>query len=154
TSLREKTGGRSGDFRAASSFEPDTGQLAPPAAPAAKAGVAPQAASGGDRLCDIRETELSVDEILRSVKHAQAGAVALFIGDVRDHNAGLKITLLEYEAYVSMAVREMRRIIDELEQEIPGVRLAALHRIGTLGVGDTAILCAASSAHRAEAFRA
>src|SRR5690606_1612700 len=114
TSLREKTGGRSGDFRAASvAGAGPAGPVAPPPA-ATGAGDLPLGAANAERLCDIREAELSVEEVLRRVKHPQAGAVALFIGDVRDHNAGLKITLLEYEAYVSMAVREMRRIIDEL----------------------------------------
>ncbi|MEZ4375395.1 MAG: molybdenum cofactor biosynthesis protein MoaE [Polyangiaceae bacterium] len=102
----------------------------------------------------MREAELSVDEVLAAVKRPEAGAVALFIGDVRDHNAGQDVTLLEYEAYVSMAIAEMRRIVSELEAEIPGTRLAAVHRIGKLAVGDTAILCAASSPHRAEAFQA
>lgn len=160
TLLQEKTGGRSGDFHAAFSDPPGAptptaaGQQTATTPHVPTAPIAAGQSASQDRLCAIRESELSVEEVLASVKHPHAGAVALFIGDVRDHNAGLEVTLLEYEAYVSMAVREMRLIIDELEREIPGVRLAAVHRIGTLKVGDTAILCAASSSHRAEAFQA
>ena len=48
----------------------------------------------------------------------------------------------------------MRRIAEEIEREIPGVKLAALHRIGSLAVGDLAVVCAAGAVHRGEAFRA
>lgn len=158
TRLLEKSGGRSGDYRAsegavggswsATRTSSETEASAEAAAPAEAA------ASDRARLCDVREAPLSVEEVLAAVKRPEAGAVALFIGDVRDHNAGQEVTLLEYEAYVSMAIAEMRRIVEELEAEIPGTRLAAVHRIGKLHVGDTAILCAASSPHRAEAFQA
>ena len=64
------------------------------------------------------------------------------------------VTRLEYHAYVSMAEKEMQRIADEIVAEMPGVRLAARHRVGSLGVGDLAVVCAAGAAHRGEAFRA
>ena len=107
-----------------------------------------------ERLCAVRDTELSVDEAIRAVKHPSAGAVAIFLGVVRDHNDGRAVTLLEYEAYASMAEKEMARIMAAIERDIPGVRLGAVHRVGRLEVGDTAIVCAAASAHRGEAFRA
>jgi molybdopterin synthase catalytic subunit len=61
---------------------------------------------------------------------------------------------LEYEAYGTMAVAEMTRIVEEIEREIAGVRLAVTHRVGALAVGDLAIVCAASAPHRDEAYRA
>ncbi len=64
------------------------------------------------------------------------------------------MTRLEYSAYASMARREMERIAAELESEIPGVRVAVMHRIGSLEVGDAAVVCAASAPHRGEAFEA
>ena len=106
------------------------------------------------RLCAVRETPLSVDEAIAAVKHPSAGAVAVFLGLVRDHNDGRAVTLLEYEAYASMAEKQMSKIMDGIEQDVGGVRLAAVHRVGRLEVGDAAIVCAASSAHRGEAFRA
>lgn len=78
----------------------------------------------------------------------------MFIGTVRDENDALPVTLLEYEAYAAMAEKEMDRICDEIEKEIAGVRLAVLHRIGALQVGDVAVVCAASAPHREEAFAA
>src|SRR6185369_9851146 len=89
-----------------------------------------------------------------AVSAPDVGGIDLFLGAVRDHNDGRAVTRLEYHAYVSMAEKEMRRIAEELEREMPGVRLAALHRVGSLAVGDLAVVCAAGAAHRDEAFRA
>jgi molybdopterin synthase catalytic subunit len=100
------------------------------------------------------DTPPEVGDAIASVSHAGAGAVSVFVGVVRDRNAGRPVVALEYEAYASMAEAEMRRIADELSAEIPGVRVAALHRRGRLAVGDVAVVCAASAPHRDEAFRA
>jgi molybdopterin synthase catalytic subunit len=106
------------------------------------------------RLIELRDTPLSVDEALASVRHAGAGGIAVFVGAVRNENEERPVKRLEYEAYASMALREMSAICDELEREIFGVRLAVLHRVGGLDVGEAAVVCAASAAHRAEAFAA
>jgi len=108
--------------------------------------------SGG--RVDVRSEPLSVDEAIAMVAHAGAGGVAVFLGVVRDVNEGRAVSRLEYEAYGSMASAEMDRIRVEIESEISGVRLAALHRVGSLDVGDVAVVCAASAPHRGEAFRA
>jgi len=102
----------------------------------------------------IRESAVSVDEVLAEVSHPSAGAVVTFLGTVRDQNDGHAVTRLEYEAYPSMAEKEMAAILEEVPSEIAGVRVAAIHRVGTLAVGDTAVVCAASSMHRDEAYRA
>src|SRR6185369_1198633 len=67
---------------------------------------------------------------------------------------GAAIDHLEYEAYGSMAVREMTRLVDEIEAEIPGVRVAVEHRVGRLEIGELAVVIAAAAPHRAEAFTA
>jgi molybdopterin synthase catalytic subunit len=102
----------------------------------------------------LSEAELSVDRAIAAVKHAGAGAVVTFLGTVRDVNDGRSVTLLEYEAYASMARAEMARIRDEIERELPGVRVGIHHRTGALSVGDVAVVCAASAPHRTEAFSA
>jgi molybdopterin synthase catalytic subunit len=105
-------------------------------------------------LVALRDTPLSVDEVMAAVGHDSAGAIGVFVGTVRDYNDGRRVVLLEYEAYAPMAVAEMRRIVTELQAEIEGVRLAVLHRVGRLSIGDAAVVCAASAPHRGEAFRA
>jgi molybdopterin synthase catalytic subunit len=103
---------------------------------------------------ELRDTELSVDEAIGRVRRPGAGAVAVFLGTVRDENDGRPVVKLEYEAYASMAVAEMERIAAEIAGQIPGVGLAVLHRTGSLAVGDVAVVCAASAPHRGEAFDA
>jgi molybdopterin synthase catalytic subunit len=105
-------------------------------------------------LVDLREGALSVDEAVAHVSHASAGAVSVFLGTVRDTNDGRTVATLEYQAYTSMARRELERIAREVESELPGSVVAALHRLGLLSVGEIAVVCAASAPHRGEAFAA
>lgn len=102
----------------------------------------------------LSQQPLSLDAVVTLVSHAGAGAVVTFVGAVRNENEGHAVTLLEYEAYESMARAEMGRIVAEIEAERPGVRAAVHHRVGSLSVGDAAVVCAASAPHRGEAFRA
>ena len=106
------------------------------------------------RLCDIRDSAISVDEAIAAVARPGAGGISVFLGTVRDENDDRPVKLLEYEAYASMAKKEMAAIVAEIEGEIPGTELAVLHRVGKLSVGDAAVICVASAPHRGEAFRA
>jgi molybdopterin synthase catalytic subunit len=105
-------------------------------------------------LFRVLEKPLSVADATAAVSGPHVGGIDLFLGAVRDHNDGRAVTRLEYHAYVSMAEKEMQRIAEEIAREIPGVTLAALHRIGSLAVGDLAVVCAAGAVHRGEAFQA
>jgi molybdopterin synthase catalytic subunit len=82
------------------------------------------------------------------------GAVAAFIGVVRNSNLNRRVTHLEYEAYEPLAVKALGQICAEACREWPGVRLAVHHRIGRLAIGEASIVIAAASAHRAQAFAA
>jgi cyclic pyranopterin monophosphate synthase len=99
-------------------------------------------------------TPIDAAAVRARIEDSTVGAICLFYGVVRDHNDGRPVTLLEYEAYDSMVLSEMRRIAAEIQEAYPGVRLAATHRAGSLSVGEDAIVCAASAAHRGEAFEA
>jgi len=105
-------------------------------------------------FADIRDGAITIDEAVARVAHAGAGAIDVFVGAVRDESEGRAVTKLEYEAYAPMALAEMKRIGEEIEREIQGARVCAIHRVGALVVGDVAIVCAASAPHRAEAFAA
>lgn len=102
----------------------------------------------------IRSAPLDLAEVVAEVSHPSAGGVATFVGVVRRENAGAPVERLEYEAYPAMAEREMNAILEELATEMAGVRVAALHRVGSLEIGDAAVVCAASAPHRDEAFTA
>lgn len=121
-------------------------------------GVLPPVAGGADGAptthCELREAPLSVDEAMARVQHPGAGAVAIFVGIVRDHADGKPVDRLDYEAHDKLAKTEMARVLDGIASERPDVRLAVQHRVGKLAVGDAAVVVAASSPHRAEAFAA
>lgn len=117
--------------------------------------VLPPVAGGrAELLAGLRKAPLSVDEVMAAVRHAGAGAVAAFTGTVRNDSGGKPVARLEYEAYEELAEKEIRRILERTMIEMPGVVVGALHRVGTLEVGETAVVVAASAAHRAEAFQA
>jgi molybdopterin synthase catalytic subunit len=103
---------------------------------------------------DLREAPLSVDEVIANVRRPSAGGIATFVGVVRDESEGQAVTRLDYSAYDAMAKKEMTKIAEEIEAELTGVKVSVLHRIGTLMVGDAAVVCAASAPHRGEAFEA
>ncbi|MCA9656729.1 MAG: molybdenum cofactor biosynthesis protein MoaE [Myxococcales bacterium] len=107
--------------------------------------------------CRLYDSPLSLQEVIDQVSgpdHPGQGAVATFTGIVRDHNLGKAVTRLEYQAYPKMVLSTLGKIIRGIEADIPGARVAITHREGVLGVGDLAVVIAASAPHRAEAFEA
>jgi molybdopterin synthase catalytic subunit len=105
-------------------------------------------------LCRITDREISLDEVRKAVEHPGAGGVCIFHGVVRDHADGKQVSRLDYEAHESLAEKEMKRVLEGVAAEHAGVRIAAVHRVGELGIGDVAVCVAASAAHRDEAFAA
>lgn len=105
------------------------------------------------RLVAVRETPLSVDECLAAVAHPAAGGTAVFVGTVREVDEGRSVDELAYSAHPG-AESAMRRIATEVADRFPVCGLAAVHRVGSLSVGDLAVVVAASTRHRAEAFEA
>jgi molybdopterin synthase catalytic subunit len=103
----------------------------------------------------VTSAPLNLQDLTRLVSDSGGfGAVATFVGLVRDTNLGRKVLYLEYEAYEPLAIKALEQICDEAEREWPGVRLAVHHRIGRLAIGEASIVIAAASAHRAHAFAA
>lgn len=82
------------------------------------------------------------------------GAITSFVGLVREHNLGRRVSFLEYEAYEPLAVRALNRILDEARESWPSARLGVHHRIGRLELGEASIIIVAASAHRGDAFAA
>ncbi|MGH3320468.1 MAG: molybdenum cofactor biosynthesis protein MoaE [Streptosporangiaceae bacterium] len=105
------------------------------------------------RLLDLRDTPLSVDEVLAAVGDPGSGGTALFVGTIRDHDSGREVERLSYTAHPS-APDELRRMAEKVAADFPVRALAAVHRVGDLSVGDVAVVVAVSCPHRAEAFTA
>jgi len=102
-------------------------------------------------LAELSESSLDVAAHLAAVADAGVGATALFVGTVRDHDpeANGTVERLEYSAHPD-APSALRRLVERFDAA--GVRIAVTHRLGSLAVGDVAVVCAVSSAHRADAF--
>jgi molybdopterin synthase catalytic subunit len=99
-------------------------------------------------------TAIDTAEARRELLHSGAGAYASFEGWVRDHNEGLEVERLEYEAYQDLAVKEGAAIVTQALALFPIKQALCLHRLGRLGLGEMAVWVGVSSAHRAEAFDA
>ncbi|MFC7219795.1 molybdenum cofactor biosynthesis protein MoaE [Streptomyces polyrhachis] len=112
-----------------------------------------QAAADPIRLLAIRETPLSLDEVHAAVADDSAGGTAFFVGTVRNHDGGADVDALGYSCHPS-AEAELRRIAEKIAAEYPVRALAAVHRVGELGIGDIAVITAVACPHRGEAFEA
>jgi len=117
--------------------------------------VLPPVAGGSSvLLCKVSDEEISLDEVRKAVEHPSAGGICIFHGVVRDNADGKDVARLDYEAHESLAEKEMRRVLESVLVQHPGARLAAVHRVGKLRIGDVAVCVAASAPHRQEAFAA
>ena len=94
---------------------------------------------------------MSVEQVVAAVSHPYAGAVVTFVGQVRDHDGGRPVRALEYSCHPS-AHQVAAELAARHAQTHGVVRLAVAHRVGSLRIGDLAIVAAVSAAHRGLAF--
>ena len=102
----------------------------------------------------IVDDPIDIATLHQRVADPGMGAVSLFLGVVRNSNVGRPVTGIDYEAYRPMAVAELERVVLEVQGAIPGSLIAAVHRVGTLNVGDVSIAIAAAHPRRAQAIEA
>ena len=105
------------------------------------------------RLVDLRETPLDVAEVVAALDDDASGGLTLFVGRVRDHDGGRDVDGLDYSAHPS-ALDRMRDVCERVAKEYDVHGVAAVHRVGTLAIGDIAVVVATTAAHRGEAFAA
>ena len=105
------------------------------------------------RLAALREEPLSVDEVVDAVRDPSAGGLVVFVGTVRDNDDDRAVDRLDYEAHPS-AEAKLREVAEAVAAKHPAVAIAATHRVGSLSIGDIAVVVAASCPHRGEAFEA
>ena len=105
------------------------------------------------RLVDLRETPLDVAEVVAALDDDASGGLTLFVGRVRDHDGGRDVDGLDYSAHPS-ALDRMRDVCERVAEEYDVHGVAAVHRTGTLAIGDVAVVVATTAAHRGEAFAA
>jgi molybdopterin synthase catalytic subunit len=105
-------------------------------------------------MVKLQAERIGVETIVDQVRSDSDGAVALFLGTVRNHNLGREVLHLEYEAYPEMALEEMQRIEGEALQRFEISDVVLVHRTGRVELGEASVVCAASAAHRAAAMEA
>jgi molybdopterin synthase catalytic subunit len=103
------------------------------------------------RMTELRAEPLSVDEIREAAADPEAGAVALFVGAVRDRDHGRGVTALSYSAHPS-AEAELGKVAEKIAASYSIVSLAVVHRTGELQIGDLAVVAAVGAEHRDVAF--
>ena len=122
--------------------------------PPVSGGATSPGAKVEENLCALVRTPIETSKIVAQLKAPQDGAVVVFEGIVRNHSAGRVTLYLEYEAYEAMALAKMREIGAEMREKFSIRRYTMVHRLGRLEIGETAVLVAVVSAHRAAAFDA
>ena len=107
-------------------------------------------------LVAVSDAAVDPSQLLSFVEDPSCGAVVLFLGTVRDHSPGgiTDVSHLEYEAYGGVVEAKIAEIVGEARGKWPVVKVAAVHRTGELGIGETSVGVAVSSAHRTDAFAA
>ncbi len=102
----------------------------------------------------LTDKPIDLNELVTYVGDPGAGAVSTFIGTTRDNNEGRSILSLDYEAYPGMAEQEMARLGEEVAEKWDITRVAMVHRIGTVPIGEASVIIAVSAPHRDDAFKA
>ena len=105
-------------------------------------------------LCKITEQSINMQELADFVADPAAGAMATFVGMTRNTNDGRQVVRLEYECYPGMAEKMMMKIAEEALSRWPIVKVAMIHRIGRVDIGEASVAIAVSSGHRHAAFEA
>ena len=105
-----------------------------------------------DRI-EVTAAPIDTAELIQFAGGPRCGAIALFVGTVRDHSSGKEgVTHLEYEAYDGVVDEKIAEIVSEARQKWDLEKVAAIHRVGSLGVGEASVAVAVGSGHREEAF--
>ncbi len=105
-------------------------------------------------MFEITDQPLSLEPVVNAVRRSSSGAIATFLGVVRERTRGRQVRYLEYEAYREMAIPKMRVIADEIRRKWEVDEIAMVHRIGHLQVGEASVVIAVSAPHRHQALAA
>ena len=134
--------------------EGDEVALLPPVSGGCADHDSPRAVGPQVDLVRLQREAIDADALVAQVKEGEAGAVVVFDGIVRNHTRGRRTLFLDYEAYEAMALNQMRALVSDAKQRFAVREIALVHRLGRLRIGETSVLIAVASAHRAQAFDA
>ncbi len=121
--------------------------------PPVSGGVGEVTARGKPYVRIVHERIVTHD-IVPPLERPEDGAIVIFDGIVRNHSRGRPTRYLEYEAYEEMALKMMEELAQQALEKFPVRDIALVHRLGHLEIGESSVLIAVYSAHRAAAFEA
>ena len=116
-------------------------------------GLLPPVSGGALHAAIVRAT-IDTEAVLRGIKQSSDGAAVVFEGVARDNTRGRRTLYLDYEAYEEMALKQMEALAEQALTQFQVRDVALVHRLGRLEIGETSVLIAVASAHRAAAFEA
>jgi len=102
----------------------------------------------------ITTKPINFTEHYNAAKHNRSGAIVMFSGDVRDLNKNKEVLYIDYEAYVPMAEKSIAQILGDAHKKWDLQFAQCVHRVGKVGICETAVVVVTSSAHRKEAYAA
>lgn len=102
----------------------------------------------------MSEDPIELQDCIEKVIRPEAGAISTFIGVAREFTRGKRTLYLEYDAYVPMAVKQLARIGEEINEQWPDTKVSIAHRMGRLDISEIAVAIAVSSPHRDASFKA
>ncbi|UJF36273.1 molybdenum cofactor biosynthesis protein MoaE [Paenibacillus hexagrammi] len=114
----------------------------------------PPVSGGQPSRCSITYDKIDTERVASLVNHPNHGASLVFIGTTREMTHGQRTVLLEYEAYVPMALKTMETIGEEIDRKWPGTLCAITHRLGKVEIAEASVVIAVSSPHRADCYEA
>ena len=91
---------------------------------------------------------IDIEMVEQSVHTSKNGAVIVFVGRTRDHFEGKEVVELFYEAYDSMALKQMRAIAERITEQCPTAKVSIVHRLGRVPIGEASVVIAVSTPHR------
>jgi len=108
----------------------------------------------GEDSVMVTSDKISLEELVAKVGAPSAGAISTFSGTTRDNFNGKKVLHLYYEAYIPMALKEMQEICHQMRSKWQLIKIALVHRIGEVPIGEASVIIAISSAHRRDSLEA
>jgi len=103
-------------------------------------------------MCSIIRNVIDLEGLRLRIQHKQAGAVLIFCGNIRNHSQKQKVSFLEYEAHESMALKQIKNVVNKAKKKWKLHKVEVIHRLGKLAIKDCSIAIAVATSHRTEAY--
>ncbi len=107
-----------------------------------------------ESFIQITDVPIKAEAVIQLVRTDDSGAVNVFIGTVRNSTQNKEVVGLEFEAYETMALKEINKIVELIKDRWPINAIAIHHRVGALAIGDIPVVIAVSTPHRKQGFEA